>query len=492
MVRRLAAVCLVLIVAITVVYSVGMSRGRYVDDFGVYTGGYYIGNNRIAQGTFTNSATTDSPIRWDILVDQDNVSFFIYEYGTTQVLGSYAYPTEYIVRARTDEGKYIVLDGENSRDRIVVDDSGYKLRRAMADSSSIKFVIDEVTPYTPVTYYLDELDTSEFSRLYEETFDGLPWVKLKINIDSSNVVDSIRESTGALWGLLENSITFRVDIRDSENKIIGSSNRTVLPSASVASCYVGSMRDGKKLCVTVTYMAEGRVIGEMSEDIIVDASNLEVTIIPDASYAYPDALETLRSVAAEIQTLKERMDYWASIRRAEAAVAEEKQRAWVAFGDYNGSAGINIGYVANTSIDGASYLRIGFSGIWLPDMGNQGSDVGLAIRLDTALFSYGNHMVYPGYDITISATTRHFLKMTEKFGFEFGFGGGLGYMHSMIAGKQFTDSFLMRLICNAGMQFASGFAFGFDLFFDLAFYEGEFGLDADFIFVPMLYGKFSF
>lgn len=64
--------------------------GTYVDKFGRSTGEKYVTTEDYIDGTFSNSATTDSELKVILLMDKENIFFRLYEYGGHQVDNYYS------------------------------------------------------------------------------------------------------------------------------------------------------------------------------------------------------------------------------------------------------------------------------------------------------------------------------------------------------------------------------------------------------------------
>lgn len=101
----------------------------YVDDFKQPTKFAYVMNTVPFIGTFSNSATTDSPLLVDILIDhgfEDRTgvaTIFLYEYASNLVKNSGSYDEEYDISIKTDDGTVSELHGAiyPGADRIVLE-----------------------------------------------------------------------------------------------------------------------------------------------------------------------------------------------------------------------------------------------------------------------------------------------------------------------------------------------------------------------------------
>lgn len=77
----------------------------YVDSFGDKTNKSYISLNYLIQGTFSNTATTNSPLYVEVLYDEENgFAFEFYEYSTDHCV-RYSTKQEYTFAYKTEEGK---------------------------------------------------------------------------------------------------------------------------------------------------------------------------------------------------------------------------------------------------------------------------------------------------------------------------------------------------------------------------------------------------
>lgn len=96
----------------------------YVDNFNQPTEDWYIGNSTCFPGTFSNSATTDSNLLVNMIVDDIDIAFFLYEYGNHQVKNnSSSYDDLYNITMRTADGTDLSFTGTMfcGDDRIFID-----------------------------------------------------------------------------------------------------------------------------------------------------------------------------------------------------------------------------------------------------------------------------------------------------------------------------------------------------------------------------------
>lgn len=142
----------------------------YVDEFDQPTSEGYVYNKSYITGTFSNSATTDSKLNVTILVDSDDITFFLYEYGRNLVKNSSSrYVDEYDITMKTADGKKTTLTGTIycGGDRLFID-SSYKttVLNALKSGGTVSFYIVESERTT--TTYLFSVNTSNFAEKYSE------------------------------------------------------------------------------------------------------------------------------------------------------------------------------------------------------------------------------------------------------------------------------------------------------------------------------------
>lgn len=146
------------------------SVNYYVDDFQQPTDEWYITANTSFSGTFSNSATTNSKLTVQVAVDAEDIAFFLYEYGRSQVKNpSSNYVDEYDITMRTADGTDHSLSGTVycGGDRLMIEGKDMDtVLAAMKDGGTISFHIVESDRTT--TSYLFSLEASNFSQVYEE------------------------------------------------------------------------------------------------------------------------------------------------------------------------------------------------------------------------------------------------------------------------------------------------------------------------------------
>ena len=147
----------------------------FVDEVGDPTTQGYVTQKRMAIGTFSNSATTNSDITWYIIVapEPEQVAFVIFEYSRTRLTGSSGFPDEYTVNVKTEDGRMLHLSGKNYSDRITLNERDASILRAeLMKDQILKISITEQTRYTASSYNLGTLNTTGFFNLYSQLLNN--------------------------------------------------------------------------------------------------------------------------------------------------------------------------------------------------------------------------------------------------------------------------------------------------------------------------------
>ncbi len=146
------------------------TTGYYVDEFNQPTTDGFVVNETYIAGTFSNSATTDSLLYVKVLVDEEDITFFLYEYGYHTVKNySSRYVDEYDITMKTADGKKHNITGTIycGSDRIFVD-SKYEttVLNALKSGEKVSFYI--VQSDSPTNTYLFTVNTSNFAEEYKK------------------------------------------------------------------------------------------------------------------------------------------------------------------------------------------------------------------------------------------------------------------------------------------------------------------------------------
>ena len=150
--------------------SFGLGEMKYyIDEFQQpVEGEWYIANNDWAVGTFSNSATTNSPL--SVLVTyvyHGYICFILYEYGNSQVKNVWDTDT-YSITMRTPDGTDHEMKGYlyESGDRIIVEDAGSvsDILTALSGQGEVSFFLRSGRFET--TSYLFSIEASNFAEVY--------------------------------------------------------------------------------------------------------------------------------------------------------------------------------------------------------------------------------------------------------------------------------------------------------------------------------------
>lgn len=145
----------------------------YVDNFQQPTENSFIANRTGPfVGTFSNSATQKSLLHVLVVVDANDVSFALYEYGGDNRVknSSSRYNDAYNITMRLADGTEYPMSGTMycGGDRVFVDDAYYDtvIEAFNQPDTDVAFYIEEAD--RTVTNYLFTVETSNFSELYQE------------------------------------------------------------------------------------------------------------------------------------------------------------------------------------------------------------------------------------------------------------------------------------------------------------------------------------
>lgn len=158
--------------------------GNYVDEFDSPTGMAYVATKNYLIGTFSNSATTDSKLYAQMLVDIENgkprVAIFLYEYGNNLVKNSYSKANEYEIVMQCSNGNKVNLKGfmYSGHDRIFIEEAGARYGNAnsviselCSSGESMKLYVVDADRTT--TEYLFAVPKSNFQEQYKKISNGV-------------------------------------------------------------------------------------------------------------------------------------------------------------------------------------------------------------------------------------------------------------------------------------------------------------------------------
>ena len=134
----------------------------YVDEFDEPTDEWYIYCS--FSGTFSNSATNDSRLSGNILIDSTDISIMLYEYNRNQVKNVYSRDKSYTIVVRSAGGDKATFKGTiySKGDRIFINSSQEaSMKNWLKKSGTLKFYIYETD--NSVTNYLFEVESDNLS-----------------------------------------------------------------------------------------------------------------------------------------------------------------------------------------------------------------------------------------------------------------------------------------------------------------------------------------
>ena len=148
------------------------STGYYVDEFDQPTKDGYVWNYNYITGKFSNSATTDSLLYVQVLVDKDDITIFLYEYGRNLVKNSSSrYVEDYDITMKTADGTKYNLKGTIycGGDRLFINEKYEStVLNALKSGDTVSFYIVQSDRTT--TTYLFSVNSSNFAEKYESMF----------------------------------------------------------------------------------------------------------------------------------------------------------------------------------------------------------------------------------------------------------------------------------------------------------------------------------
>ena len=140
----------------------------FVDDFGDPTDVGYISQKTFSKGTFSNSATTNSSMKWKLILSKGEAAIVIYEYGSTRLTGSYGFPDAYDVLIKGSDGKVYQFYCKNYSDIISVNSVDLKsFTDIFLAGGDVKIAITEDSKYSYTSYTLGAINCDGVKELYE-------------------------------------------------------------------------------------------------------------------------------------------------------------------------------------------------------------------------------------------------------------------------------------------------------------------------------------
>lgn len=177
----------------------------YEDEFKEPTDECYITNSKYIKGTFSNTATTDSELYVQILVDKSCFSIKLLEYEKNIVENSSASKAvNYTITVKYDDGEKskFYADMQPGDDKITLESPyGYYFANKLKENQSISFYIVESKRTT--TNYLFSVTSENFSEIYDEQFSidsETPTANTSVT-----TIDKVRNSYNAALSLAESN-----------------------------------------------------------------------------------------------------------------------------------------------------------------------------------------------------------------------------------------------------------------------------------------------
>jgi len=143
------------------------SVSHYVDEFGETSkDAFIIGST---QGTFSNSATENSNLNVDILIDgESKISIQLFEYAGKNPVKS-GVEENYKIKIKSSDSKTAVLYANNFSDRLTLNKKNSKLLSSfMKKGGKLSFSIVEVSEYSSSSYKFDIFETSGYDNALKE------------------------------------------------------------------------------------------------------------------------------------------------------------------------------------------------------------------------------------------------------------------------------------------------------------------------------------
>lgn len=139
---------------------------HYVDEFGDKSDDAYIVNS--GNGTFSNSATTNSRLEYGIVIDNESFSIILYEYGSSQVKNTYSSTKQYDIKIKAGSStlSYTGYMLSETGDRIYIIDNYQSIIGQIRLNNELSFLIT-VTD-RPSTSYKFKVDCSGFDDVYSQ------------------------------------------------------------------------------------------------------------------------------------------------------------------------------------------------------------------------------------------------------------------------------------------------------------------------------------
>lgn len=125
------------------------TMSHYLDEFGNANGDWYVSliQSRQLVGTFSNTATTNSILVADVIIDAKSASFVLYEYGTNMVKNTWSSDDNYTIKIQDKDGNQYTLTGymaASGGNRVTLDNSKYFIEALRKGNVDVYIASNEV------------------------------------------------------------------------------------------------------------------------------------------------------------------------------------------------------------------------------------------------------------------------------------------------------------------------------------------------------------
>lgn len=145
---------------------------NYVDEFNKPTSKKFIANSKPLVGTFSNSATTDSKLEVMLLIEENDVAFKLFEYGSMELKNSYSNSVKYnvLIRPTAFANDDFIGTMYSNSDRILMEDF---------NALAVVWPMEKEEEY--INIYIEEADTPLNSYLFEVPTENINLVLKELN-----------------------------------------------------------------------------------------------------------------------------------------------------------------------------------------------------------------------------------------------------------------------------------------------------------------------
>ena len=145
------------------------TKTYYVDEFDQPTDEWYVCNTTKFLGKFSNSATTDSALYADVVIDDKDIAIFLYEYArSNSVKNNMSSDEAYVIKVKAKDGTVYDMQGHinaDGGDRVFIEDAYKDQFKSLLKGNESFSVYLETNKYTMSTY-LFEVTPGNFKEVY--------------------------------------------------------------------------------------------------------------------------------------------------------------------------------------------------------------------------------------------------------------------------------------------------------------------------------------